>query len=54
MLIMGKVSPRSTPWVHQDAKAVDLTPWPLAKPAAIILVIIVAGIYIGFADFSVL
>jgi SSS family solute:Na+ symporter len=54
MLVMAKMNPRKEAWVHQDAKAVDLTPWPLAKPAAIILVIIVCSIYFGFADFSVL
>nr|VFK01620.1 MAG: solute:Na+ symporter, SSS family [Candidatus Kentron sp. LFY] len=54
MLMMARVSPRETPWVHEDAGIVDLTPWSLAKPAAIVLVLIVVGIYGAFADLSVL
>ena len=50
MLIMAKVSPRAEAWVHHDSKSVDLTPWPLAKPAAILLVMIVVGIYSSFGS----
>lgn len=54
MLIIGKLAPRSTDWVHKDSGAVDLTPWPMTMPAGIGLVVIVVGIYSFFADFSVL
>lgn len=54
MLVVGLVSPRSEPWVHEDSKAVDLTPWKLSIPAGIALLVIVFGIYAYFADFSVL
>jgi SSS family solute:Na+ symporter len=54
MLLMAKVSPRAEAWVHQDSNAVDLTPWPLAKPAAISLVMTVVAVFLGFADFSIL
>lgn len=54
MLAIGAIKPRPEPWVHEDAKAVDLTPWKYAKPAGIALVIAVIALYAVFADFSVL
>ena len=54
MLAIGAVAPRPEPWVHEDAKAVDLTPWKLSVPAGIALLVIVFAIYAYFADFSVL
>ena len=37
-----------------DAKVVDLTPWSLAKPAGLILIMIALLLYTLFADVSVL
>jgi SSS family solute:Na+ symporter len=54
MLVMGEVAPRKEPWVHQDVKAVNLTPWKLAVPAGLGLLVLVLAIYAVFADFSVL
>lgn len=52
MLIIGKVSPRETDYVPQDAKATDLTPWAGAKYAGVVLLVAVFVIYAMFADFS--
>lgn len=54
MLVIGVIKPRPEAWVHLDAKAVNITPWRLAVPAGIALVIAVITIYAVFADFSVL
>lgn len=52
MLIIGKVSPRKTDYLPQDAKATDLTPWTGAKYAGAVLLVAVFVIYAMFADFS--
>ena len=52
MLIIGKVSPRETDYLPQDAKTTDLTPWAGAKYAGIALLAAVFVIYAFFADFS--
>ncbi|SHF01588.1 solute:Na+ symporter, SSS family [Modicisalibacter ilicicola DSM 19980] len=49
MLLLGKLRPRATAWVHEDSGEVDLTPWKGAIPAGIVLVILVVAIYIAFA-----
>jgi SSS family solute:Na+ symporter len=54
MLIIGEVRPRETEFVQKDALAVDMTPWRFAKPAGLVLILIVFLIYACFADFSVL
>lgn len=54
MLVIGKLMPRETDFIQEDAKAVDMTPWTFAKPAGLILAIIVLAIYVVFADFSIL
>lgn len=54
MLLVGKMMPRETPWVQEYSGDVDLTPWKFAKPVGITLVLFVLGVYIYFADFSVL
>jgi SSS family solute:Na+ symporter len=54
LLLSGRVAPRAEPWVHEDAGAVDLTPWKGAKLTGAILVVLVILIYAVFADFSVL
>lgn len=54
MLIMGRLRPTADAWVQEDAKVVDLTPWPYAKSVGVILLVLVFVIYACFADFSVL
>lgn len=54
MLVIGEVWPRETEFIQEDVGAVDMTPWRMAKPAGIALILIVFAIYITFADFSVL
>lgn len=54
MLIITKIKPRSEPWIQEDAKLLDLTPWKHARLAGILLLIAVFTIYAIFADFSVL
>ena len=54
MLVIGELAPRPEPWVHEHSKDVDITPWKLAWPAGIALVIAVIAIYAAFADFTVL
>lgn len=53
-LIMALIAPRTTPYVQQDSGQVDMTSWPLAWPIGIGLVVIVLGIYVYFADPSVI
>ena len=54
MLISGQLFPRSSPWVQKYTGEVDLTPWRLASPVCIILLIFVFAMFAVFADFSVL
>jgi solute:Na+ symporter, SSS family len=54
MLIIGELRPMKEEFVQQDVKAVDMTPWKLAIPVGIILILTVIAIYYQFADFSVL
>ncbi|EPC02562.1 transporter [Litchfieldella anticariensis FP35 = DSM 16096] len=49
MLLIGKLRPRPTEWVHEDSGAVDLTPWKGAIPCGIVLVVLVIAIYLAFA-----
>lgn len=48
MLAFGKYAPRSEPWVQEDVKAIDMTPWAGAKVAGAVLVVLVLTIYIAF------
>jgi len=54
MLAIGAAKPRETEFVQKDVRAVDMTPWPWAKPVGMLLIVAVLLIYISFADFSVL
>jgi solute:Na+ symporter, SSS family len=54
MLLSGRIAPRATPWVQEYSGDVDLTPWPLARPVGIALVVFVLAVYVYFADLSVL
>ncbi len=49
MVVIGFVKPRETPWIQEDVKAIDMTPWKHAGKACIILVLIVLAIYVIFA-----
>ncbi|MCE8034143.1 solute:sodium symporter family transporter [Billgrantia tianxiuensis] len=49
MLIVGKLRPRETDWVHEYSGDVDLTPWRGAVPASLALVVLVIVIYAAFA-----
>ena len=49
MLVIGRVAPRSSDWIQQDVKAVDLTPWKGAIPVGIVLIVLVIAIYAAFA-----
>lgn len=50
MRIISALKPAPAPWVQQDAKAVDLTPWRHVKLGCAVLILIVLTIYIAFAD----
>lgn len=52
MLIIGEIKPRTSEFVQEDVKAVDMTPWKHSKLVGGILILIVLLIYICFADFS--
>lgn len=54
MLVIGELNPRETEFIQQDVGAVDMTPWRLAKPVGIGLILVVFAIYTAWADFSVL
>ncbi|MEM7782967.1 MAG: solute:sodium symporter family transporter [Planctomycetota bacterium] len=54
MLVYGEVRPTESEFVQEDVGAVDMTPWRLAKPVGLFLILIVFLIYGWFADFSVL
>lgn len=54
LLLSTVIAPRKELWVHEDAGAVDLTPWKGAKLTGAILVVLVVLIYAVFADFTVL
>jgi solute:Na+ symporter, SSS family len=54
LLLMAKIKPMHTDWVHQDVGAVNLTPWKRAPLVGGLLVVAVMLIYAVFADFSVL
>ena len=53
MLLWGKIAPQKTPAPELDAKIIDLTPWKYLVPVSIALLVIIAAIYMSFADFSV-
>jgi len=54
MLIVGELRPLHEEWEQQDVKAVDMTPWPGARKAGAVLLLLVLSLYACFADFSVL
>jgi hypothetical protein len=54
MLVIGELYPTATEFEQQDVGAVDMTPWRMAKPVGLVLIVIVFMIYALFADFSIL
>lgn len=49
MLLIGRISPRATPYVMQDVGAVDLTPWKYRKIAAIGALCLMCCVYLLFS-----
>lgn len=48
MLLIGIFKPRTEDYVQEYTKQVDITPWKFAKPAGVIIIIMVASIYVYF------
>ena len=48
MLVIGRIWPMVPEYVPRDAKAVDMTPWALAKPMGLVIVAIVVSTYFIF------
>ncbi|WP_110111931.1 solute:sodium symporter family transporter [Bacillus sp. CGMCC 1.16541] len=53
MLLIGKVKPRSTPYVFKANPSVNMTPWKYTLPTAIVLLALVALTYIVFSPIGV-
>jgi SSS family solute:Na+ symporter len=53
MLVLGRVNPRETPFVLNDSKKVNLTPWKHAKAFSAFLVVIMIGVYAFFSPIGV-
>lgn len=49
MVLIGTVKPRAEAWQLTTGTPIDMTPWKNAKWASLALVIVVLGIYVGFA-----
>ncbi len=49
MLIIGKFRPRSTAYVQEYTKQVEITPWKYVKEASIAVCVIVVAIYVYFS-----
>lgn len=54
MVAIRYARPLPERWVQRHSGDVDMTPWRFALPSGMVLVLLVASIYIFFADFSVL
>lgn len=48
MLIIGRLRPRPDAFVARESNAVDMAPWPLAKPVGALIVVIVVSTYFIF------
>lgn len=49
MLLIGKLYPSKEPFIQKYTEQVDITPWRLAKPVGIAVVVVVIGIYAYFS-----
>ena len=47
--ILGRFMRRSSPYVQEDAKVVDLTPWKHANKVGAALIVLVLALYAAFA-----
>ena len=54
MLLLGYLSPLKNAWEQQASGDIDMTPWKLAWPLGLLLILLVLSVYIRFADLSVL
>jgi len=53
MLLIGVIKPRESDYVQPYSKDVDITPWKLAVPIGVVILILIAAMYIGLAQFGV-
>lgn len=53
MLLLGRIRPRETPYILEDAKVVDLTPWKHVKSFSAFLVLLMIGVYAFFSPIGV-
>lgn len=53
LAVATQIAPRNAAPPMRDAAQVDLTPWNLAKPTALLLVAMVIGIYVLFSPWGV-
>ena len=53
MLFISKFKPREDEFIHEHNGAVDITPWKHAKLAAIIVFLIMTGIYLVFSPVGI-
>ncbi len=53
IFVWGEVAPRDTEYTPKDANKIDMTPWKHTGLCSVLLLVIVAIIYIYFADTSV-
>lgn len=48
MLVIGRIHPAEKAWVPTESHAVDMTPWPLAKPIGAAIIFVVVSTYFIF------
>lgn len=49
MLIIGKIKPRTTPYVQEYTAQVDISPWKYINEVSILICAIVIGVYVYFS-----
>ncbi len=52
MLLIGMIKPRESDYVQPYSEDVDITPWKLAIPTGIVILILIAVMYFGLAQFG--
>ena len=52
MLLIGVVKPRETAYVQTYTEDVDVTPWKLATPVGIIVLVLIAAMYYSMSLFG--
>jgi SSS family solute:Na+ symporter len=54
MTTVRLISPRPEPFVQEYSKDVDITPWPMAKPLGLTIVVLITAMYLGmWAKFGI-